>query len=92
MKIYTAGPLGFSEAGRAFHESIILPALRECGHEALDPWKLTSQAKIDAVKALPYGSERRDAWRKLNGEMGATIGLPLTVRRRIRRARRHGRR
>src|SRR5258708_15068621 len=70
MKIYTAGPLGFSEAGRAFHESIILPALQACGHEALDPWKLTSQAKIDAVKALPYGSERRDAWRKLNEEMG----------------------
>jgi hypothetical protein len=27
MKIYTAGPLGFSEAGRAFHEHTILPAL-----------------------------------------------------------------
>jgi nucleoside 2-deoxyribosyltransferase len=70
MKIYTAGPLGFSEAGTAFHEGIILPALRKCGHEPLDPWKLTAAAKIDAVKALPYGSERRDAWRKLNVEIG----------------------
>ncbi len=70
MKIYTAGPLGFSEAGRAFHKNIILPALRSCGHEPLDPWTLTPQAKIDAVKALPYGGEKRDAWRKLNVEMG----------------------
>jgi nucleoside 2-deoxyribosyltransferase len=70
VKIYTAGPLGFSEAGRAFHENIILPTLRGCGHEPLDPWTLTPQAKIDAVKALPYGSEKRDAWRKLNVEMG----------------------
>jgi nucleoside 2-deoxyribosyltransferase len=70
VRIYTAGPLGFSEAGRAFHENIILPALRKFGHEPLDPWKLTSQAKIDAAKALPYGMKRRDAWRELNGEMG----------------------
>jgi nucleoside 2-deoxyribosyltransferase len=70
MKIYTAGPLGFSEAGRAFHVNIILPALRKFGHEPLDPWTLTPQAKIDAVKALPYGTKRRDAWRELNGEMG----------------------
>jgi nucleoside 2-deoxyribosyltransferase len=71
MKIYTAGPLGFSEVGRAFHENIILPALRKCGHEPLDPWTLTSQAKIDAVRVLPYGSEKRAAWRKLNEEIGA---------------------
>jgi nucleoside 2-deoxyribosyltransferase len=70
MKIYTAGPLGFSEAGRAFHENIILPALRKCQHEPLDPWKLTPQAKIDAVKELSYGNEKRDAWRKLNEEIG----------------------
>jgi nucleoside 2-deoxyribosyltransferase len=70
MKIYTAGPLGFSEAGRAFHENIILPALRKCRLEPLDPWTLTPQSKIDAVKDLPYGSEKRDAWRKLNEEIG----------------------
>jgi nucleoside 2-deoxyribosyltransferase len=70
MRIYTAGPLGFSEAGRAFHQSMILPALRQLGHEPLDPWTLTDQAKIDAVLKLPYGSERRDAWRRLNVEIG----------------------
>jgi len=70
MKIYTAGPLGFSEAGRAFHQHTILQLLRQLGHEPLDPWTLTDQAKIDAVLRLPYGASRRDAWRELNVEIG----------------------
>jgi nucleoside 2-deoxyribosyltransferase len=70
MKVYTAGPLGFSEAGRIFHQNTVLPALRNLGHEPLDPWTLTEQAKIDAILEMPYGSERRDAWRKLNVEIG----------------------
>jgi nucleoside 2-deoxyribosyltransferase len=70
MKIYVAGPLGFSEAGRAFHSDSILPALRGLGYEPLDPWTLTDQAKIDAVLSLPYGPEKRDAWKALNIEIG----------------------
>jgi nucleoside 2-deoxyribosyltransferase len=70
VKIYTAGPLGFSEAGRAFHKDSILAELERLGHEALDPWTLTDQSKIDAVLKLPYGEARRDAWRVLNVEIG----------------------
>jgi nucleoside 2-deoxyribosyltransferase len=70
MKIYLAGPLGFSEAGRAFHDGTIVPALRKLGHEVLDPWRLTDRAKVEAVLSLPYGQEKRDAWRKLNFEIG----------------------
>jgi nucleoside 2-deoxyribosyltransferase len=70
MKIYVAGPLGFSEAGRAFYNESLLPQLTGLGHEVLDPWKLTDQAKIDAVLKLPYGAEKRDAWRRLNVEIG----------------------
>ena len=70
MKIYTAGPLGFSEAGRAFHRDSVLAELARLGHEALDPWTLTDQSKIDAVLKLPYGEARRDAWRVLNVEIG----------------------
>jgi nucleoside 2-deoxyribosyltransferase len=71
MKIYTAGPLGFSEAGAAFHQDRILPLLRELGFTPLDPWTLTDQAKIDRVQSLSYGLERRNAWRQLNIEIGA---------------------
>lgn len=70
MKIYTAGPLGFSEAGRAFHRDYVLPEVKRLGHDALDPWTLTDISRIDAVLAMPYGEARRDAWRKLNVEIG----------------------
>ena len=70
MKIYTAGPLGFSEAGRAFHRDYVLPEVKRLGHEALDPWTLTDTSRIDAVLGMPYGEARRDAWRVLNIEIG----------------------
>jgi hypothetical protein len=70
MKVYTAGPLGFSEAGTAFHQDKILPLLRELGFTPRDPWTLTDKAKIDRMMALPYGLERRNGWRQLNIEIG----------------------
>jgi nucleoside 2-deoxyribosyltransferase len=69
MKIYLAGPLGFSEAGRPFQAAIVREVQR-LGHEALDPWVLTDESKIDAVKRMPYGAARRDAWQKLNVDIG----------------------
>jgi len=71
MKIYMAGPLGFSEAGRSFYNGTLLPEMVRLGYEILDPWTLTDQTKIDAVQNMPYGQARRDAWRKLNVEIGA---------------------
>jgi nucleoside 2-deoxyribosyltransferase len=70
MKIYLAGPLGFSEVGRSYQYTILIPALSRLGHEPLDPWKLTDQHKIDAIVAMPYGAAKRHAWRKLNVEIG----------------------
>jgi nucleoside 2-deoxyribosyltransferase len=69
VRLYLAGPLGFSEAGRAFHDNVLVPLLRGLGDEVLDPWKLTDAAKIEAAAALPYGPRRRDAWRALNTEI-----------------------
>jgi nucleoside 2-deoxyribosyltransferase len=70
MKIYLAGPLGFSEAGRLFHKDVIVREVTRLGYQPLDPWELTPQSQIDAVTALPYGTERRDAWRKLDHVIG----------------------
>ena len=71
MKIYLAGPLGFSEVGRSFHETTLIPEIRRLGHEPLDPWTLTDVSKIAAVKRLPYGLEKQNAWRKLNKKIAA---------------------
>lgn len=72
MKIYLAGPLGFSEAGRSYQYGTLIPALTRLGFEVIDPWKLTDQNKIDAVAAMPYGPARRDAWRALDVEIGGS--------------------
>src|SRR5499433_4093541 len=71
-RIYMASPLGFSEAGRHFYDGVLVPFVRSLGFEVLDPWALTDPGRIDAVKALPRGPAKRDAWRTLNHEMGAT--------------------
>jgi nucleoside 2-deoxyribosyltransferase len=71
MKIYLAGPLGFSEAGRSFHEGTVVPQVRRLGHVPLDPWSPPNAAEIAAVAGMPYGPAKRDAWRKLNRQIGA---------------------
>ena len=71
MLIYLAGPYGFSEAGRAFHNDTLVPLLKQHGHTILDPWTLTDARKIEAVAGLPYGQEKKDAWAALNKEIGA---------------------
>ncbi len=45
MKVYLAGPLGFSEAGRHFQAGVLLPRLRGMGLQVIDPWALTDEAE-----------------------------------------------
>ena len=70
-RIYLAGPLGFSDAGRHFHATVLMPFLRALGYVVVDPWALTEPARLDAVQRMPEGPERREAWRRLNTEIGA---------------------
>lgn len=68
MRVYTAGPLGFSEAGRPFHARIV-DTLEQLGHTVLDPWDFAPE-KISAVAALTYGQDKKRAWKDLNVEIG----------------------
>ena len=71
-RIYVASPLGFSEAGRHFQDTVLLPMLRGIGLDVLDPWALTDPARIAAVGAMAEGVARRQAWQALNREMAET--------------------
>jgi nucleoside 2-deoxyribosyltransferase len=71
-RVYIASPLGFSEAGRHFYHSVLIPYVRGLGYEVVDPWALADARKIETVQKAPYGPARRDAWRELNREIGAT--------------------
>lgn len=67
MRIYLAGPLGFSEAGTAFVPKL-KRVLAAAGHRVVDPFTLTDTR---AVQGMRYGAARRAAWRKLNRMIGA---------------------
>lgn len=77
MKIYLAGPLGFSEAGRYFYEREFIPTVQAVGFLVLDPWKLTPQSEVDAVANMPEGPARREAWRKLDVKIAARNAAAL---------------
>src|SRR5262249_14236188 len=68
--IYMASPLGFSQAGRHFYEGVLVPFVRRPGLEDPDPWDSTEREKLAAVRALPDGPARQQAWRTLNREIG----------------------
>ena len=70
-KVYLAGPLGFSEVGRAFTYNALIPGLLALGHYVIDPFRLHDQEKIDKIIAMPYGCEKRDAWVAMNKEIGS---------------------
>jgi len=71
-RIYMAGPLGFSEAGRHFSRTVLIPFLSGLGYDVVDPWSLTDPKAVEAVQQLPEGRERREAWQRLNRQIGAT--------------------
>ncbi len=69
-KIYVASPLGFSEVGREFMYSKIIPTFEELGYTVLDPWKLTSDDLILPILKMPYGQEKKERWEELNKIIG----------------------
>src|SRR5262249_42062145 len=71
-RIYMAGPLGFSEAGRHFHTSVLVPFVRGLGYEVIDPWTLTDPGLTETARAMPHGRDRHEAWERLNHAIGRT--------------------
>ena len=55
--LYLAGPLGFTEPGRRYHDGVVLPAVIAAGFTPLDPWAVDSE--ILEVFALPIGDPAR---------------------------------
>ena len=40
--VYLASPLGFTPAGRAWHDGVLVPALEAAGWRVLDPWAMSA--------------------------------------------------
>ena len=85
-KLYMAGPQGFMEATRPFHNSVV-ELVRRMGGFALDPWVLTPDEIIQNVINMPLGKRQMAAWRRANriidsgtaAEIGAAfiLGKPI---------------
>ena len=58
--VYLAGPLGFTDAGRRYHDEVLVPAVRAAGLDPLDPWELTPdmQAVFELARDDPARAER----------------------------------
>ncbi|WP_207063894.1 nucleoside 2-deoxyribosyltransferase [Motiliproteus sp. SC1-56] len=70
MKIYLAGPLGFSEAGRHFHRNELVPRLEGRGYRLLDPWVLGDSPALQEALALTDLNQQRSRLREINREIG----------------------
>lgn len=68
-RIYVASPLGFTDAGRTYNETVLLPALRCAGFEPLDPWD--PETEIQAVFELDRNDPERS---RFLGETNRRVG------------------
>jgi len=75
-KLYVASPLGFSELGRIGYKHLLDTIAAE-GYEVIDPWKLTDEKEINRVAGMPYGSEKKQEWQKLNSIIGQNNSLGI---------------
>lgn len=67
--VYLAGPSGFYEAGRLWHETVVVPAITKAGLVAKDPW--ADQSTIaDVLASMELGPERREALKVANLAQG----------------------
>lgn len=74
-KIYVASPLGFTDAGRLYSGTVLLPAVRAAGFEPLDPWAVNPE--IERVFALarddPERAQRLGETNRLVGRRNAEM-------------------
>jgi nucleoside 2-deoxyribosyltransferase len=56
--VYLAGPSGFNDAGRLWHNSVLVPKVEAAGLIPLDPW--ADQSALDEIlSTMPWGAKRR---------------------------------
>ncbi len=67
--VYLAGPSGFHEAGRTWHQTVVVPAVSRAGLVPMDPWAGES-AIADVMASMEFGRERREALQGANLAQG----------------------
>ncbi len=67
MKVYVASPLGFANSTKSFMNNELIPAIRHCGVEAINPWDTPPEAteKINHAKTVINLNDRKVAWQEV---------------------------
>jgi nucleoside 2-deoxyribosyltransferase len=68
-RIYVASPLGFTDAGRMYNDSVLLPAVRNAGFEPLDPWDVDADV-LHVFQLTREDPERRQRLAETNRLVG----------------------
>jgi len=75
-KIYVAGPLGFSEAGRHFLYNRLIPEIQSLGFEVIDPWKSPAAEKMKKILEQPSGN-RLDVLKAVNEQIAEACKVKI---------------
>lgn len=75
-KIYVAGPLGFSEAGRYFLYTCLIPEIQKLGFEVIDPWKSPASEQMKKVLEMP-NTNKLDALRAVNEQIAEACRIGI---------------
>ena len=67
--VYVASPLGFTEPGRTYNATVVLPALRAAGLEPVDPWDDPDEHLARALEVAEVG-DRLQALAAANAAVG----------------------
>src|SRR5436189_5945282 len=70
-RIYLASPLGFTEAGRYFLRSQLIPALLKTRNIIVDPWSISTDLaeKLQATMSNPNLVQVKAGLRSINNEI-----------------------
>lgn len=68
--LYVASNLGFTESGRDFLYSKVIPAVEKIGFFVLDPWKLTPQELVKDAQDIKDERQRVIRLREVNRIIG----------------------
>ncbi|MCA1704191.1 MAG: nucleoside 2-deoxyribosyltransferase [Actinobacteria bacterium] len=69
--VYLAGPLGFAEPGRRYHDEVLVPAVRHAGLRPLDPWEVTEAQRATLAMAGDPDGDRMKVLAEVNRALGA---------------------
>jgi nucleoside 2-deoxyribosyltransferase len=79
VRAYLASPLGFADSTRQYMYQTLIPVIEDGGVIVVNPWDLTTEEEVMAVRNMTASPERNRALHTLNMEIGRRNRLAIDV-------------